>query len=143
MSPIEGWAELARSDFTLTHANINGGLLSDPTLGASLGEPRGWEDGGRPGMDDGWAISLFFPPLSSAPLPFFFQGCIMCVYVAACTRSVVFSCSIAVITADSCATARRLKTSNAASSRSYFIDLLREEKKKKDGGSLGAPLGSV
>lgn len=67
MSPVEGWAELARSDFTLTHANINGGLLSDPTLGASPGS-RG---GGRT-MDDGWAISFFFSPLSSAPLPFFF-----------------------------------------------------------------------
>lgn len=71
MSPIEGWAELARSDFTLTHGNINGGLLSDPMLGASPGELRGWEDRGRPGMDDGWAISFFFPPLSSAALPFF------------------------------------------------------------------------
>lgn len=82
-------------------------------------------------MDDRWAISFFFPHFHLL-LCLFFKGCIMCVYVAARTRSVVFSCSIALITADSRTTARRLKTSNAASNRSYFIDLVGEKKKKTE-----------
>lgn len=83
-------------------------------------------------MDDGWAISFFFPHFHLLHCLFFIKGCIMCVYVAACTRSVVFSCSIALITADSCTTARQLKTSNAARNSSYFIDLVWEKKKKTE-----------
>lgn len=146
-----GWAELACSDFMLMHANINGGLLSDPMLRSSLGSGGvgGWKEerSERLGIYDGWAISFsfFFLQLLSAPLCFW--SCIMRVYVFACTSLLVSLLYVGLLWSWLILASlhkptrrhnRRLKTSNAGNNSSYFIDLVRKRQR-----SLDVPQGAV
>lgn len=127
-----GWAELACSDFTFIHANINGGLLSDPVLRVS-GERRGGRmEGDEERETDGWWVGDFFLLYicCSAFLKSYHVCLRVCTYVTAClcvgwlwSRPTVRQ------------TPRhnhRLRASNIGNDDGHFIDLVREQRKSLD-----------
>lgn len=95
-----GWAGLACSDFTFIHANINGGLLSDPMPRVSLGNRRvgGWREERRErlGMDVGWVIYVFTTFICSLVKLYH-----VCLRVCMCVVACVFICGITLIMTDS------------------------------------------